>query len=259
MHVAFRPAARFAARHAPSAIALLTLSAFAACSDSTAVGRGGSQLGFTTSSSVSSGAAAASLDAAPITKNGHTIVLKQVTIVVERAQLKQQSTNACAGDEDDDNQQSAGPTSSSHTESCASVKIGPTLVDLPLDAGMTTLPMDVIPPGTYQQIEFRVSLARLVGTFDGNAFDVTIPVNVRSEIQFATPVVVTAGTPTSITINVPLDAWLTNPDGSLVDPRQLLTNSTLAAAVKARIQASFHAFQDDDHNGKDDHDRGDGD
>jgi hypothetical protein len=255
MHDPFRSAARFAARHATSAIALVTLSAFAACSDSTAVGRGGSQLGFTTSSSVSTGAASASLDAAPITKNGHTIVLKQVTIVVERAQLKQQSTNACAGDEDD-NQQSAGPTST-HTESCASVKIGPTLVDLPLDAGMTTLPMDLIPPGTYQEIEFRVSLARLVGTFDGNAFDVTIPVNVRSEIQFATPVVVSAGTPTSITINVPLDAWLTNPDGSLVDPRQLLTNSTLAAAVKARIQASFHAFQDDDHNGKDDHERGD--
>src|SRR5215471_3992025 len=88
MHVPFRSAARFAVRHAPSAIALVTVSAFAACSDSTAVGRGGSQLGFTTSSSVRAGAASASLDAAPITKNGHTIVLKEVTIVVERAQLK---------------------------------------------------------------------------------------------------------------------------------------------------------------------------
>src|SRR5262249_15607192 len=149
------------------------------------------------------------------------------------------------GDEDEHDAKWSG-----RHESCASVRLGPTLVDLPLDNGVVLLPMDLIPAGTFTEIEFKVSLARLVGTFDGNAFDVTLPVNVKSEIEVATPRVVKEGTATSITINVPIAMWLSNPDGSLVDPRQLLSNQTLAAAVRARIQASFHAFQDDDHDGK---------
>jgi hypothetical protein len=246
-----RPVARVVAHHVSFALMLLALGALAACSDSTALPRGGSQLGFTTSSSTAAGASA-SLDVAPITKNGHTLDLKQVTIVVERTQLKRQTNDACAGDDDEHDAKWSG-----HSESCASVKIPPTLVDLPLDNGVVLLPMDLIPAGTYTEIEFRVSLARLVGTFDGNAFDVTVPVNAKSEIQFTTPLVVKEGTATSITINVPISTWLTNADGSLVDPRQLLTNQTLAAAVRARIQASFKAFKDDDHDGKEDHESGD--
>jgi hypothetical protein len=241
-----RSVARFAARHAPVAMVLVAMTVFTACSDSTAIGRGSSQLGFTTGSAP---AGAASLDVAPITKNGHTLDLKQVTLVVERAQLKHQNNDACTGDEDEHDARWSG-----HSESCASAHIGPALVDLPLDGSVVTLPMDLLPAGTFDEIDFRVSLVRLVGTFDGNAFDVTLPVDAKTEVEFATPLVVTAGTPTSITINVPVTAWLTNADGSLVDPRQLLTNQTLAGAVKARIAASFHAFEDENHDGNDDHD-----
>ena len=232
------------------AAAVVGLGALAGCSDSTAVGRNGtSQLGFTTSSSVAAGAALA--DFAPITKGGHTLDLTQVTIVVDHAQLKRVNTNACAGDDDEHDAKWGG-----HAESCASVRVGPTLVDLPLDTGMVSLPMNALPAGTYREIELRISLARLVGTFDGKAFDVTIPVETKTEIEFATSLVVTDSTPTSITINVPIGAWLTNADGSLVDPRLLSTNEALLAGVKARIAASLHAFEDEDHNGKEDHNRG---
>jgi hypothetical protein len=227
------------------------VSALAACSESTAARTGQSQLAFTTSSTTSSSSSAALAAVAPITKNGHTLDLTQVTIVVERAQLKRQTTNACAGDDDEQETQSSG-----QSESCASVKVGPTLVDLPLDAGMVTLPMDVIPAGTFRQIEFRISLARLVGKFDGQAFDVTIPVNAKAEVQFPTPLVVTDGMPTSITVNVPIVEWLTNTDGSLVDPRQILSNPTVSAAVKARIAGTFRAFEDEDHDGHEDHGKG---
>lgn len=230
-------------------LALAILSALAACSDSTSLRPGGgNQLAFTTSSTAGTNAALAAV--VPITKNGHTLDLTQVTLVVERAQLKRQNTDACTGDEDEHEAHWLGH------ESCAEVKIGPTLVDLPLTGGMVTLPTNVLPAGTYQEIEFRVTLARLIGTFDGNAFDVTIPVNAKSELTFATPLVVTDSTPTSITINVPIDTWLTSGEGALIDPRQLLTNSSLLASVKARIAASFHAFEDENHDGKEDHNRG---
>src|SRR6478752_3992092 len=135
-------------------IALAILTALAACSDSTSLRPGGgNQLTFTTSSAA--GTSAASADVVPVTKNGHTLDLTQVTIVVERAQLKRQNTDACNGDDDEHEAHWLGH------ESCAEVKVGPTLVDLPLKGGMVSLPTNVIPAGTFQDIEFRVSLARL--------------------------------------------------------------------------------------------------
>jgi len=242
-----RLAARVVARQTAPAITVVALTAIAACSDSTAAKGGGSQLGFTTSSSVTGGASAALANAVPITKNGHTLNFTQITVVLERIELKKQTTDACSGDEDEHDEKWRG-----HVESCAEVRVGPTMIDLPLDNGMTSVPMNVIPAGTFTEIEFKITLARLIGTFDGTAFDVTIPVNTKAEVNFTTPLVVTANTATSITINLPIGDWFTNSDGSLVDPRQLLTNSTMLAGVKARIAATLHAFKDDDHDGKDD-------
>lgn len=254
MFAPLRSATRFVSRHVSPTIAVVAASALVACSESTATRTGGqSQLAFTTSSTTSSSASAALASVAPITKNGHTLDLTQVTIVVERAQLKRQDTNACAGDDDEHDARWSG-----HSESCASVKVGPTFVDLPLDTGIVTLPMDLIPAGTFREIEFRISLARIVGTFDGHAFDVTLTVNAKAEVEFQTPLVVTDSTPTSITVNVPIVEWLTNADGSLVDPRQILSSPIVASAVKARIAATLRAFEDEDHDGREDHNHGKG-
>ena len=77
-------------------------------------------------------------------------------------------------------------------------------------------------------------------------------------IAFSPALVVTDSTPTSITIDVPIAQWLTNSDGSIVNPNTILSNPTVFAAVKARIAATFHVFRDDNHNGHDDdHDGGD--
>jgi|SRR5581483_7484871 len=246
MQHVFASTAQLAARRLALGAALVSGALIGGCSDSTSVGSGaGSQLGFTTGASASSASADVALAAAPITKNGHTLDLKQVTVVIDRAQLKRQVEHGCSGDDDDKNHTSF--------ESCAPARIGPTMVDLPLDGSVTTVPANVLPAGTFREIELRITMARLVGTFDGQAFDVTLPINAHTEIEFTTPLVVTDSTPTSITINLPVQQWLTNSDGSLVDPRQLLTNDALLAQVKARIAASLHAFEDRDHDGKDDH------
>lgn len=233
----------------------------AACSDSTGTSLAShSQLAFSVGGA---GGAAAAL--APQTVGGHTLDLTQATLTIDRAELKLAASDTCAGDNedgDDDSVVSAGAASADRDggdtqgnrgHDCAEVKVGPEMVDLPLAGNLVTIPADSIPPGTYQQIELRVSQVELKGTFDGTAFDDTIPVHARAEIEFDTPVVVVAGQPTTITVNVPVNTWLVNADGSLVDPTTLLSNPTVLAQVRNRIAASLRAFEDNDHDGHDDH------
>ncbi len=212
---------------------------------------GQSQLAFSaTASATASGAAFAS---GPITSGTHTLDLTQVSLTVERAELKRAHTDGCLGDDDDDDKPATTTATTPSTANCAEVKIGPTTVDLPLTGSLVNLPANVIPAGTYREFKLRVSQVRLVGTFDGKAFDVMLPVKMKQEIEFETPLVVTEGTATSITVNVPVDGWLKNADGSLVDPSKILSTPALFAAVKVRIAASLRAFEDRDHDGKDDH------
>jgi hypothetical protein len=98
-----------------------------------------------------------------------------------------------------------------------------------------------------------VAFARLVGTFDGKPFDVTVPVNTRGELEFSTPLVVADGAPTSVTINVPVGGWFINSNGALIDPSTITSNTTLLARIRSNIIASFRAFEDEDHDGHDDH------
>jgi hypothetical protein len=237
---------------------LLALALAAGCSDSTSANRAPAQIAFTSSASSS-----ANGSLAPVTSGGHTLNITQATLTISRVELKPASSNVCAGDDGADANLVATSAASrddhgDHNEDddnggCHELKAGPISVDLPLNGGLTTLAANAIPAGTFREIELRVSTARLVGTFDGAPFDVTLLVNTRGEIEFATPLVVADGTPTSVTINVPVDGWFTNADGSLVDPSKLSTNATLLGQVRSRIVASFRAFEDEDHDGHDDH------
>ena len=233
-----------------SALAAMTLAA--ACSDATSTKMSGSQLGFTTGAGLGANA-----DAVPITVNGHTLSLTAVTLTVSRAELKPAAAAVCAGDtEGADNDRSPGGSGSSSADTsddCGEMKIGPTTIDLPLDGSVLTVPADAIPAGTFQELELRLAFIRLQGTFDGKAFDVTVSTPVRGEIPFTTPLVVTAGTATSVTVTVPVAKWLTNADGSLVDPSQLNANQSLLGQFVSRVASSFHAFEDEDHDGHDDH------
>lgn len=225
----------------------------AACSSSSDLAPGASsRIAFTSSSTL--GASAATV---PITSGPHTLDLTQATLTVAHVELKRVATNACSDDGalGDDGGDSTHTTTTG-VEDCAELEVGPTTVDLPLSGGMVTLPANALPAGTFRELDLRVSKVELKGTFDGKPFDVTLPVRVHDEIEFGTPLVVADGAPTSITINVPTGNWLLNADGSLIDPNTVASNSTLLGLVQSRIRASFHAFEDEDHDGHDDHSHG---
>lgn len=235
-----------------SAAAASIALAFVACSDSTSPGSTGSasQIAFTTGAS-------ASASMIPVTNGGHTLDLTGVSLTISRAELKAAKSDACPSDDDqDDDANDDHPTVVASTAQCGELKIGPTSVALPLGSGMATIPANVIPAGTYREFEIRVSQVELVGTYDGKAFDVTVPVRTKTEIEFSTPLVVTADKETQLTINVPVNNWLVNSDGSLIDPSKLATTPTLLSQIKLRIMHSFHAFEDRDHDGQDDHGHG---
>jgi hypothetical protein len=238
------------------AVAVASVGLIAACSDSTSASLSSrSSLAFSVGTPAVGDVSAA---LAPQTVGGHTLDLTQVTLTIARAELKLAATNVCADDQgDDDNTTPAGSSldrdGHGGDDGCAEIKIGPATVDLPLTGNVVTIPADAIPAGTYREIEIRVSNVELKGTFDTTPFDVMIPVNAKAEIEFDTPLVVADGQPTAITVNVPVNTWLVNADGSLVDPNTILANPALLAQVKNRIAASLRAFEDEDHDGRDDH------
>jgi hypothetical protein len=233
---------------------LVLLATFGACSSDSTTGVGDgteSQLAFTTGGSSS---LPASTSLIPITKGGHTVDLTAVTVVLDRASLKRTSEDVCRDDDDNSANSNTGSDDDKRERQthCHEVKIGPAIVDLPLDGELVTLPANAIPSGTYRELEVRLSLVRLKGTFDTKAFDVTVPVNTKTEIEFDTPLVVTENEPISITVNVPVDTWLVT-ETSVIDPSKLLTDPALMMRVKLRIANSINAFEDRDRDGRDDH------
>jgi len=254
------------------AAAIAAISVLAACSsDSTGVGKQtGSSLAFTAGSSRASSALASTV---PITVGSNTLDVSAITVVIDRASLKSTQADSCNADDDEDDDDHDGArhdSTSAHDSSganhdsgpgrdgdrgdhhrgfCGEVRVGPTIVDLPVDGSVVTIPGNTVPPGTFREIDLRVGLVRVQGTFNTKAFDVTIPVGAKAEIALDPPVTVAADSSVAITVNLPVDKWFVNADSSLINPSDLRTNLMLLARVRMNIASSIHAFEDRDHDG----------
>ena len=160
------------------------------------------------------------------------------------------------------------------------LEAGPALVDLPL-GGIERTFTAVVPAGTFDALEFQIHKPssdgdaadqdflkahpdfagisiRVKGTFNGADFTYTSDLSVGEELRFDPPVVVTAGTPASVTIKLDLDSWFRS-GGSLVDPATAAKGAENENLVRDNIMRSFHAFQDNNEDGMDDgHEGGDG-
>jgi hypothetical protein len=234
----------------------LVVAGLSSCSEPTVAGGAPLALSFSASNPTSSQSLAAV--AAPgdilITVGAHTLDLQQVRLTIDRAELERNDNVTCLNGDDDDydaDHDRSGPGDGDDNE-CEDVTVGPATFDLPLGGGVVTLDQTAVPAGTYREIAIRFSEVRFRGLFDGQAFDVMMPVRLEHGIEFSPPLVVTEGTPAEITVNTAVATWLVNIDGSLIDPRSLATNATLQAIVRSRIAGSFHAFEDHDRDGHDD-------
>ena len=155
------------------------------------------------------------------------------------------------------------------------LEFGPLLVEIPLDGEVDRVFSVTLPEGRYEEVELEIHKPshdddsdatflqehpdfmgvsiRVEGTFDGEPFVFTQDLDAEQEYDLVPPLEVGPDVPaTNLTLSIDLTTWFTRADGSLVDPATAGRGGAAYEVVKENIKRSFHAFEDDDHDGDDD-------
>lgn len=242
-----------APRSSTIALGMLAL-ATVACSDSTASARQPLTLTLSTTSMT---APVASINPDLLVTTGSTTLdVTRAQVVLSEIELKGTSTAPCTSKE---------------TEECSELKLDPMLVDVPLGA-MAQLDLGaLVPAGTYNELSFKIDAVqsgensgaaaflaahpdfqnvavRVQGTYNGNAFVYMSSQDVGFEMEFSHPDVIGSGT-NNLTIHVDVSSWFKDGSGNIVDP----SNPANASLIDNNIKNSLHAFEDDNHDGVEDH------
>ena len=172
----------------------------------------------------------------------HVLDLQTVAVTFDRVVLEQ----VHADDHGDSDKDSDKEDDSDHAGN-ERIKNSPITVNLPLHGGVIT-PIDApVPNGDYDQLELKVGQVRFTGTFDGQAFDVTLPVHSELDLRLNPVFSVDSNTDRlNVTIVVDALSWFRDVQGHLLDPRLLNTNESLRSFLKSRIKNAFRAFEDSD-------------
>ena len=197
------------------------------------------EVSFATPRAGSSSVRAALLADTTIVLGGHTLTLQSIDLTVEEVVLERDETTA-GGDSDGDSESDSDSDGPSNEK----VRVGAMTIALPVNGGIVTPIAADVPAGLYEKLELDVAFVRVRGTYDGQSFDVTVPVNRELELEFD-PALDVAGD-VNVTIKLEPLTWFRGSDGNLVDPRTLSTNSTLRAAFVRRVETSFRAIEDSD-------------
>jgi hypothetical protein len=265
-----RPLAGFAA-----------LGCLAACSgDLTGGDRHPVTLSFTTNSTV--GAAAASRVAADlVVGSANELVLQKVQLVLRKIELDRAGTADCVGeieDEgDDDNRNgtdNSGPGSNNSgrdDDDCEEVFRDPILIDVPVDDALHPIITVPLPAGTFSELEAKLGPARVsdavfnaanpdlvgksvrvVGTFNGTPFVFTSRVRANLELDFDPPLVIDETTKNA-TVSLDVRKFFLNRSGAVIDPSTAIPGSSNLLQIESNIRRAFHAFEDDEERGEDNH------
>lgn len=190
---------------------------------------------------------AAALVADTIIGGGHTLDLQSVDITFSELTLER-AEGAMGGDSDGDSESDSDSDGSSNER----FRSGSATVSLPLNGGVVTPISTSLPAGSYEELEADIAAIRLRGTYDGHAFDVSVPLDAELEMVFQPPFVVDSEDDRlNITIAIDVHSWLRSFDGTPVDPRILATSSSARELFRDRVKLSFRAFEDSDRDADD--------
>ncbi len=197
-----------------------------------------------------------------LTAGSDTIVVTSVQLVLRRIELERSVASPVCD------------SLAASNDDCEDIKSGPVLLDLPLGAGALRSFNVAIDTGSYSKIKFEIHRphggndaafiaanpgfdgvsVKMTGTYNGVAFSYTSDLEVEQEHTFAPPLTVTDSTGANLTLFVDLNAWFLNQSANgLIDPATALTGQPNEGEVKSNIEASLNAFEDDNHDGHDDH------
>lgn len=251
-------------------LALALAVALVACDDSTGP-NGGSLLTLSIMVPGSGGAAPAPalFGAAELRLDDgqNTLVIQSAEVVLREIEFERAEYVGGCGDDD-------GEVEGSDDDSCEEYETAPRLMPLPLDGSVDQRISAVVPAGAYDEIEFDVhkvggddlDLAflndhptfdgisvRVMGTWNGTAFEYTSDLEAEQEIEFVTPIQAD-GAAMNVTLSVDLANWFADAVGNLIDPASALKGMPNEGLVKNNIEASIEGFEDDDHDGVPHHD-----
>ncbi len=217
------------------------------------------------------------LAGAPVeyTDGTNTLVIEKVEMVVKEVELKLASGDGTCGDGASGSGVALSSDDSLDTdEDCEELESGPYLLDLPLSGGATSVVTVDVVPGTYNEFEFKIHkpedddsnaafLAahpdfdgvsiRVTGTWNGTAFTYTSDLDAEQETALVPPLVVTETGTADFTLFIDIGTWFRFGDGSLIDPSSANKGGANEGTVKSNIENSFQSFEDEDHDGSDDH------
>ena len=265
-----------------SALGVLGLGACSG-SDTTGPSQGHQMVNLSIATQSGSASAAGAPATETLTMGGHTLVIVKVELVLKKLELERvNASGECVTDDSsgasasDDEGQGHHERPEAKPEECASFETGPMLVDLPLGSGPQRVLSVQVDTGHYQKLEFKIHTPdadaddstllqqhpdirrlsiRVRGTFDSLPFGFVSKLSVKEELDLTTPLVVTASTATDLTIMIDLSKWFLDATGTtLIDPLTAIPGQPNEFLVRHNIRSSFHAFQDQDQDGHDDHD-----
>jgi hypothetical protein len=251
-------------RHRQLVGALMFVGALTACDSSGPASQNPAvSLNIATRGTAAAAAPGMQLSGAPVeyTDGTNTLVINSVEMVVKELELKRaEYTSQCDSTASDDQ--------------CEELESGPYLLDLPLSAGATSvITVDVL-PGTYDEFEFKVHkpsddaenaafLAahpdfdgvsiRVTGTWNGAPFTYETDVSAEQEMDLSPPLVVTDAGTSDFTLYIDLGTWFRASDNALIDPSSANNGGPNESVVNSNITSSFDAFEDENHDGHDDH------
>ena len=245
---------------AGAALTLLALALLACgCSDNGSPAAGSSNNFSLSFAAPGAGGAAKAVAPDTIVAGTDTLVLDSVQVVLKHVEL-----------------QAVRDSASTDSLGCQEFAAGPLLVDMPLGGAVSQAVSVDVPPGTYNQVEFNIHpvrgeeadaaaflaahpefegvAIRADGTFNGVPFTFTTRTGAHEEVDLEPPLVVAEGDgPANVTLQVDHRLWFAGPDSSLVDPATANAGGDNRRLVERNIRRSFHAFQDRDCDGRDDH------
>jgi len=158
-------------------------------------------------------------------------------------------------------------------DDCEELEIGPLLVDLPLGTPGAARTFSVeLAAGSYDKIELEIHKAsssddaafvqahpefqdasvRVTGTYNGEDFAYTGRFDVEMEFNLVPELTVGQTGATDLTLFASLDSWFRDQSGTLVDPRDANSGGPNEGLVEQNIKTSLDAFEDQDHDGRDD-------
>jgi hypothetical protein len=270
---------------------LLTLSA---CGDGTGPNRSGQVgVGFQVARTSAAASSVASANGTPLTgapptvttsaaglsiaRGPDTLVITSAMLVVRDVKLR--SAAAVCSDDDDvaaDVSVSADGKSGSHDsddDDCPVVRVGPFLVNVPVNGADGARIAVPVPAGTYSAVrltlhkvtgsdaasaafqqanpDYRDISVRLVGTFNKTAFTFVSDVNAKINVPLTDPVTIAADGD-DVTVSIDFSSWFVRAQGGLYSPAAANAPGSVRSAVQNNIRYTFRAFRDHDRDGRED-------